>query len=278
MIRRRPKYVAVTVLIFGIAFGVASGVVAFKMTPIYRGATILAPADLDKKSGSAGLGSALGSMGGFAALTGISLGNDYATEDAIAVLKSEEFTEDFVRDQNLLPELFPKRWDSQLGRWKPGKKVPSLASGFRAFEGIRKIQRDSRSGLITIQIDWKDPVKAAQWTNQLVERLNDEMRNRALTQAEASMGYLQKEQSNTVDVAEREAISRLMEGQIKQEMLAHVTKEYSLQVIARAIPADADYPVWPVKTLFIAVGFALGMGVGVIVALWMDKRGTARLA
>jgi hypothetical protein len=278
MVQRRPKFVAIAVLVFGVAFGLAFGILASRMTRIYRGATILAPADLDKKSGNSGLGSALGSVGGFAALAGIGLGNDYATEDAIAVLKSEEFTEDFIRDQNLLPELFPKVWDSQLSRWKPGKKVPSLAAGFRAFERIRKIQRDSRTGLITVQIDWKDPVKAAQWTNQLVARLNDEMRNRALTQAEASMGYLQREQSTAVDVAVREAIGRLMESQIKQEMMAHVTKEYALQVIARAIPADVDFPVWPVKPLFVAFGFALGTGAGVFAARWVDKRGTARSA
>lgn len=278
MIQRRPKFVTVTALLFGMVFGGASLMWAFIMTPIYRGVAILAPADLDKKGESSGLSSALGAVGGFAALAGIGVGNDYATEDAIAVLKSEEFTEDFIRDQNLLPDLFPKIWDARLGRWKAGKKVPSPGAAFRAFERIRKIQRDSRSGLITIQVDSRDPVKAAQWTNELVARLNDEMRGRALAQAEASMVYLQKEQTTSVDVAEREAISRLMEGQIKQEMMAHVTKEYALQVVARAIPADVDYPVWPIKTLFFSVGFALGAGIGLLTAPWMEKRRTAKEA
>ena len=40
-------------------------------------------------------------------------GGDYATEEAIAVLKSRYFTEAFIRDNNLLPELFPKLWDSE---------------------------------------------------------------------------------------------------------------------------------------------------------------------
>jgi uncharacterized protein involved in exopolysaccharide biosynthesis len=256
------------------AFGIVFGVWAFVKTPIYRGTTILAPADLEKKGVGSGLSSALGSVSGFAALAGLGLGgNDYATEEAIAVLKSEQLTEGFIADNNLWPELYPKLWDAQAGHWRAGiKKVPTPGRAFRAFNSIRKVQRDTKTGLITLQVDWKDPVLAANWTNQLVERLNDEMRNRALKQAEASMGYLQSELATTYDVTTREAISRLMEEQIKHEMLAHVTKEYALQVVDKAIAADLDAPVRPIKILYIAFGLVFGALVGMCLALWLDKR------
>jgi uncharacterized protein involved in exopolysaccharide biosynthesis len=269
-VRRRP----LLVFVFSIAFGVVFGVLAYLTTPTYRGATILAPADLEKKGMGSGLSSALGAAGGFAALAGIGLGgNDYATEEAMAVIKSEQFTEGFIQDNNLMPELFPKAWDAQAGRWKTGlKKIPSLGAAYRRFNKLRKMTRDAKSGLITVQIDWKDPVKAADWTNRLIERLNDEMRRRALNQAEASMGYLQSELANTADVSTREAISRLMEGQIKQEMLAHVTIEYALQVVDKALPADIDAPVWPIKILYVAFGLFFGVMVGMGVAVWGETR------
>jgi uncharacterized protein involved in exopolysaccharide biosynthesis len=263
-------------LVFGVAlaFGIAFGVLAYVVTPIYRGTTILAPADLEKKGSGSGLSSALGSVGGFAALAGMGLGgSDTATEEAIAVLKSQQFTQGFLRDNNVMPDLFPKAWDAAAGHWKSGiKKVPTLGAGFRKFDKIRKVQRDKQSGLITVQIDWKDSAKAAGWTNALVERLNDEMRKRALKQAEASMGYLQHELTTTIDVATREAISRLMEGQIKQEMMAHVTEEYALRVVDRAIPADADAPVRPIKILYVVFGLLLGALVGTGAAVWLDRR------
>lgn len=116
--QRRYLVTAVAVL-----FAIAGGVIAHFSTPIYRGKTVLAPADLEKKSGGSGLSSALGSVSGFAALAGLGLGgNDYATEEAIAVLKSESLTEAFIEDENLLPELFPKSWDPVAKRWKPGKR------------------------------------------------------------------------------------------------------------------------------------------------------------
>jgi capsular polysaccharide biosynthesis protein len=267
----RGRWLLVTAIT--VAFAVLFGIVVNRMTPIYRGATILAPADLDKKSMGSGLSGALGSVSGFAALAGVGLGsNDYATEEAMAVLKSQEFTQDYIKDKNLLPLLFPKAWDAATGSWKPGKKQPTLGAGFRAFENIRKVKRDKTSGLITLQVDWKDPVKAADMANELVDRLNDEMRQRALVQAEASIGYLQKEFTSTADVTSHEAISRLMEDEIKQEMLAHVTKQYSLQVVDRAVPADLDAPVRPIKLLYIAFGVFLGAGVGTLVAVKVSKR------
>jgi capsular polysaccharide biosynthesis protein len=251
--RRRLMVMAVSLL-----FAIGAYVVAHFATPIYRGKTVLAPADLDKKSGSSGLGSALGSVGGFAALAGLGLGgNDYATED-------------------LLPELFPVNWDPVAKHWRPEKKVPTLGAGFRAFDRVRKVQKDNKTGLITVQIDWRNPITAAKLTNDLVERLNDEMRRRALVEADASMGYLQHENATMIDVNTREAISRLMEDQIKQEMLAHVTKEYALKVVDRALPADLDAPVKPIKVLYIAVGLFLGALFGAAIALRLDKRAVRR--
>jgi uncharacterized protein involved in exopolysaccharide biosynthesis len=257
-----------------LAFGIAMTVVSFIMTPIYRGTTILTKAQSDKSSMGSGLSSALSSMSGFAALAGLGLGgDDEAVEESLAVLKSRQFTEEFIQDNNLMPVLFPKLWDVRGGHWKAGiKKVPTLGKGYEAFDRIRKIERDSKTGLITVRVDWKDPVIAADWANRLPERLNTEMRDRALAEAESSLGYLQKEYADTVDIPTREAISRLIEGQIKRKMLAHVTTEFALHFVDRATAADPDEPVRPIKVVYIALGLFFGAGVGIAAALVLNKR------
>jgi uncharacterized protein involved in exopolysaccharide biosynthesis len=271
------------VLVFAasLAFGIAMTIVSFMMTPIYRGTTILARAESEKNSLGSGLGSALSSVsgGGFAALAGLGLGgNDDVIEESLAVLKSRQFTQEFIQDNNLMPVLFPKLWDARAGHWKEGiKKVPTLGKGYEAFDRIRKIERDSKSGLITVRIDWRDPVVAADWANRLPERLNTEMRDRARIQAEGSLGYLQKEFANTGDVPTREALSHLIEGQIKRKMLANVTTEFALHFVDRAIPADPDEPVRPVKLIYVAFGLFFGAGVGIAAALLLNKRKSSRL-
>jgi uncharacterized protein involved in exopolysaccharide biosynthesis len=272
---RKRRWLIITVCLF--CTGAMIGL-AFRMTPIYRGATILAPAHSEKNGLGSGLGSAMGSVQGFAALAGIGLsGDDSATDEALAVLSSQQLTQRFITDNNLMPELFAGLWDSGTGTWKQGiKKVPTLARGYKVFKSIRKIERDAKTGLITLTIDWRDRAKAADWTNRLVQLLNDEMRNRALVDADASVGYLQKEYTTTADVSTHEAISKLIESQVKQQMLAHVTQQYALRVIDKALVADADAPVKPNKILFAALGLFLGGLLGIAIALLLYKRELSR--
>jgi uncharacterized protein involved in exopolysaccharide biosynthesis len=274
-LRRRWWLIAIVCLL---CTGAMIGL-AFWMTPIYRGATILGPAHTDKNGLGSGLGSALGSVQGFAALAGIGTGEDSATDEALAVLSSQDLTQRFISDNNLMPDLFAGLWDSRTGKWKQGiKKIPTLARGYKVFKSIRKIERDNKTGLITLNIDWRDRVKAADWTNRLVKLLNDEMRNRAIIDAEASLGYLQKEYGTTADVSTREAISKLIESQVKQQMFAHVTQEYALRVIDKALISDADAPVKPNKILFTALGLFLGTLCGIALALLLYKRELSRIA
>jgi len=240
---------------------------AFLMTPVYRSSTILVPANTGQ--GSGGLGSALGELGGIASLAGINIGSRGSiTEEALAVLRSREFTERFIMEEKLMPRLFASKWDTARGDWKPGVIAPTPAKAYRYFnDKIRSVDQDKKTGLVTVQLDWRDRNEAAVWANELIERLNQEMRARAIRDADASLGYLNKELQSATIVASRDAVGRLIESQIKQRMLADVSKEYVFRVVDRAMPADADSPVKPQKLAMIAGGPFLGLLLGVLAAL-----------
>ena len=118
-----------------------------------------------------------------------------------------------------------------------------------------------------MQIDWKNRFEAAQWANELVRRLNQEMRSRATTEADASLGYLSKELQATAVVPIRDAISHLIETQVKKRMLANVTEEYSFRIVDHALPADADDPERPKKLLMFVGGPLVGLLLGVLLVL-----------
>src|SRR6185437_16075318 len=149
-----------------------------------------------------------------------------------------------------------------------GIKSPTPYKAFRLFDkSIRSVTQDKKTGLVTLQIDWRDPAEAAAWANELVRRLNAEMRGRAIEQSTASLGYLESELNKTTVVGTRDAINRLMEAQIRQRMLANVIQQYAFRVVDRAMPADRDNPVWPRRTLLTAGGFLVGALLGIVAVL-----------
>src|SRR5688572_7968341 len=242
---RRRWWLIASVALFTSLFAA----VAFLMTPIYRASTVAIPA-MNDRSGLGALGPALGQLGGLASLAGINIGNPGSqTEEALAVLRSREFTEDFIRDRDLMPLFFADRWDAEARTWKgDAEDAPTLAQAFKYFDGsVRRILQDKKTSLVTLSIEWRDPVVAAAWANDLIARLNAEMRVRAIASTNASMGYLEKELGSTTTIETREAINRLIEAQINQRMLANVTEQYALRVVDRALPPDARDVARPKK-------------------------------
>jgi len=264
----RWRLVTAIIAVFTVGFAAA----AFLMTPVYRSTVVLAPAS-QESSGRGLLNSAIGDLGGVAALAGINIGSlDPQTEEALAVLKSRELTEAFVSDWGLMPRLFERRWDAKNKTWRRGlfglAPPPSPAKAFDKFEHeIRTVTSDRKTGLVTLQIDWRDRDEAAAWANELVRRVNTEMRARAIAQAEASMAYLEKETPAAQTVTARDALSRLMESQIKVRMVANVSPQYAFRVVDKAMPADPDDPVRPNKLVQTIIGFLVGGLVAIAVVM-----------
>ena len=245
---------------------------ALFMTPIYRVSSVLVPATAE--GGLGGLGAAMGQLGGLAALAGVNLsGGQDPTEEALAVLASQEFTQRFISHMDLLPKLFESKWDPGKGAWKvPESQVPSLAAGAKRFSNhVRHISRDRKTGLVTLSIDWRDREEAVQWNRKLVEMINDEMRGRAVSDAERYIAYLENELRTTELVETRLAISRLLDAQIKQRMMARVTREFAFRTVDPGMVPDAGDVLRPKKMQLFALGPIVGLtlGVGYVLLAWV---------
>ncbi|HEY5759744.1 MAG TPA: Wzz/FepE/Etk N-terminal domain-containing protein [Steroidobacter sp.] len=258
-----------------VVFTAIAAAIAFTSTRIYRASVVLVPANAE---GADGMEGALGQLGGLASLAGLKLGSSgLQIEEALAVLRSREFTEKFISDQNLMPVLYEAQWDKKEQRWLPDTKPPTPAQAYKYFnKGVRTIVQDKKTSLVTMHIDWKDAQQAAQWANELVARLNSEMRQRAIAQANASLGYLEKELGVTSVVGTRDSINRLIESQIKQRMLATVTQEYTFRIVDKALPSDPDDPFRPNKLLLLIGGVGLGGILGICGVLFASVVASGR--
>jgi uncharacterized protein involved in exopolysaccharide biosynthesis len=246
------------------------------ITPVYRVTVVMVTVSSERNSLAGSVSQSLGQIGGgLASLAGLNVGSgDSETQEALGVLRSREFGEQFIKDENLMPQLFASNWDSATQSWKAGKGVPTINKAFNYFnKGIRTVTQDNKTGLTTLQIDWRDRNAAAAWANQLLKRLNAVMRSRAIANADASIAFLERELQTTSVVETREAINRLIETQVKQRMLANVTEEYAFRVVDPAIAPDADDPAKPPKFLLEVAGPIVGLLLSVAAVLMLGPGG-----
>ncbi len=254
-------------LIAALAIGLAAAAVAasFLITPVYRAQVLLAPVAPDRPaSGLAGLA---GQFGGIAALAGMGVGADDNTAKSIAILRSRDFTQRFIRANGLMQVLFADIWDPKAGTWtvKDPGEVPDDWRAFEKFDqSVRSISRDTETGLVTLTIDWTDPAVARDWANALVRDVNAEVRGRTIEQSRRNIEFLQGQLSETDEVELRTAVYALMESEMKNAMLATVRSESAFEVIDPAVAPQKKS--WPNRGLLAALGFATGLTLGIILA------------
>ena len=250
-------------LVIGTTLACALGAAGYAsvLTPLYTASVVLAQVEDEPLTGLAG------ELGRLASLAGIDcLGRD--DSDAVAVLRSRDFVRAFIEEQELMPILFPDAWDEAAGRWKVEKppELPQAAGYFVAK--VRTVDEDASTGLVTLSIEWRDPELAAAWANMLATRLNEHMRRRALTEAEANVKYLRHEFENTSLVALQQSISGLLENEMQKLMLARGNTEYAFRIIDRAeVPRVKSKPR---TTLIVAVATVFGAMLACFVALVRD--------
>lgn len=259
----RGKWIVLGMTFLFLAVALAYALLA---TEWYRAEVVLAPAESRSTPAIAG------QLGGLAALAGISVGNEDSVE-AIAILRSRGFTRSFIEDLELLPIMFADTWDGERQRWKgdDARKWPDLSDGVRFFlERVLSVSEDRRTGLVYVGVEWKDADVAAQWATVLIERLNFVVRQRALTEADTNVTYLQNELLKTQVVTLQQSIGRLLEIELQKLMLARGTEEFAFKILDAAHPARE--PVWPKRLLTILLGALVGAMSGILTVFILHAR------
>lgn len=268
MWRRRLVLISATVIAGGLAWGIA------KILPKKYDASVLV-APVGESSGGSALASMLRQFGGLASLTGLTSSQNTHTAIEIATLKSNELTEKFIKDNNLLPVLFPKEWNKVEKRWKTPDHEPTLWDGSQYFSHeVREIQTDRKTGLVLVKVRWTNPKQAAAWANSLVGLANSTLRQRAIDESKRNIDYLQVQGKVTDNVQLKSAIDMLMFGELQNAMVAQGEREYAFRVVDPAVAPEK--PSSPKTVLWTLAGIVLGFSMSSAYALldesWKAKR------
>ncbi len=141
--------------------------IAFLLTPQYRADILVQPvSEADEQDQYAGLLGQLGVLPTWPVLKIDAQDNKYKS---IATLKSRQFTERFIEQENLLPILFADLWDQVAESWRVDDKSeePTLLDAYELFnKTVRRVTEDRMTGMVTLSISWSDPQSAADWANR----------------------------------------------------------------------------------------------------------------
>lgn len=255
--------------------GLLAAVLSYFITPRYEATAVMMAVEASNLSSV--LGDVSPALGGLIGAAGFDVGSQSKEREAVAILQSRAFAISFIERENALPVIFPELWDSERRVWltKSGA-APSPNSAYKRFNhGIRTIRRNTETGLIQLAIRLPNRVLAAEWANKLAAQLNEELRRRVITEAQASLNFLNNELDKTAVVGIREAIFKLVEAQTKEIMLAKVREQYALRITDPAAAADEDDPVFPKPAVLAVLGALSGLLLGIVIALFWRRPGSA---
>lgn len=247
-----------SIISISLTFAVLATIGSLLMPNVYRGDVLLASVAIDDESGS--ITSKIGGLGSLASLAGISLPNAGDTDENLAILTSREFLWRFFEERNLLPVLFEDDWDKETQQWleKDPDEQPSLWDAYRLFteDGLLTVSTDRKTGLISVVVEWTDATLASQWANELVHRLNEYLRTRAISRSTTNLEYLNKELSRSQVAEMRQTLFALIAKEQRAAMLANTQQEFAFRILDPA--SEPDEKVKPHRALIVVGATFLG--------------------
>ena len=254
LIRAWKTIVGIIIICTGLAV-----VYALYIPEVFKAETLLAPANEEKTGAS----SALSKFGGLVSMAGISIPSDSNLVQVLATLQSRKFLKVFIVENKLLPVLFEDIWDEKNQAWKVESKEdqPNDHKAIESFKACLSVDEDKKSGLITLSISWKDPKVAAKWANQLVKKLNEQLREQAIAESQKRVGYLEQELAKTTLQDMRAVLYSLLESEKQKAMLANVNEDFALEVIDPAVAPESRAK--PNRKLIVVLGGVCGGFLGI---------------
>ena len=246
-----------------IASVLVSLVVALVTTPIYRADVLLASAGNEGDN----LGRLASQFGNIASIAGINFPGSSEDKSAtyLATLTSRSFIEQYVVDRQMRPIIFQDMWDDTRNAWINDAE-PTAWQTYQYINGnVISATTDRRTGLITFSVFWSDPIVAAQWANNMIEDLNNHIRQQAIEETESSIFFLEQQLEGTSQVNAQNVIYNLIEEQTKNIMLANVREEYAFKIVDPAIVPEIR--VRPARRKIAIMGLLVGLLFGSLLAL-----------
>jgi uncharacterized protein involved in exopolysaccharide biosynthesis len=258
-------------------------IISLFLNNIYAAKAIIIPVASREMGGSGMAATLMQQVGG---LPGISLPESVSETEIITLLKSITLREEIITRHNLLPVLFPEKWDKKTKTWRKNwsfilnpfflaerlrafispadKSVPAHEDGVpTVWDGLRKLDKtvnvisNRKEKNITISVEAEDPVLAAQIVGYFLAALNEYMSGEAKRVAMINRKYLEEQLMQTADPYIQQKIYNMIAQQIETSMMAEVKENFSFKVLER--PKAPDKKIRPKRSLMVLISLAVSL-------------------
>jgi len=277
----KKKIIGITMV-----FAVFSVALALWLPNQYKATVVLAPAQQQ----SGGLASALGRVGGLASLAGLNIGSGESSDSQIAqeIMGSWSFIDKFIVENDLAVEVYAaSRWREKQNELAIDDDIYDVASQewliedddtdelrpptswelYKEFVDRITISEDSRTGLVSVSIEYFSPYMAQAWVDLYVQAINSHMQSREVVKVSRNIEYLQNQISKTAITEMQEVFFVLVEEQIKAKMVAEASPDYAFVAVSPSMVPEENSQ--PKRALICILGTLLGGMLSVLLVLVM---------
>ncbi len=273
-------------------FAIASVLVVLFLLPNRYQATILLSPTSAISGGSQLPGGS--QVAGLAQLAGVKVGGLQSDRVALAmeIVRSHNFLASFVyREEIQIPLFAADLWNVETKELSFDRKIynietktwtrkvdvhstsrPSAIETVKKFNENLSVELDEDTGLVRLGVTFLDPNLARQWTIEIVERLNENMRMRDLNQSQQNLSFLNEKLASTRIDSLRLQLTEMIEENMRTLMLATAQTDYAFQIVdAPPPPEEASSPNRP---LIVAAATLLGGILGLVIVFLVPRYAT----
>ncbi len=274
------KIIAITAI-----FAVVSVIYSMSIPNQYKATVLLAPAQAD----DGGLSGTLGQLGGLASLAGVNISGGEISESQIAqeILRSWSFVEDFIADNDLAVEVYAAEgwsresnelkinqdaYDSESKEWliEDGFGVVGPPSSWELFELFSErvtVSEDTKTGLVSVSIEFYSPQIAKQWLDLYISAINKHMQVRQVEKVSNNISYLETQIEKTAIAEMQDVFYTLIAEQTKNKMVAEASPDYAFVAVSPSMLPEKKSQ--PKRALIFILGTLLGGMLSVLLVLVM---------
>lgn len=257
-------------------FSVIAVIYSLSLPNIYKSSALLSPV-----GDNAGTNQSLNNIGSLAGLAGINISSQSGNNTTKAITKIEtlSFFEDNILPNIFLPDLMASiDWDEEsnsviyeenLFNTKDQKwtEVPSSQKSFKKFMEVIEL-KELKTGFVRISFKHHSPYVAKEWTELVVDQINNSFRTLDKLEAQSSMSFLNVQMAQTSFSEIKEVIAEILKQKMQRLSLIEANEFYVFSYLDS--PAVEEEKVAPTRSKISIFGSVFGLLFGILIVIARD--------